>query len=60
MHWDIKRNKILNMHVRSFAYNAARKNDWKTVAADRYRFDLRMQKFKAMLAEVGFFSKIID
>lgn len=49
--------KILNMHVWSFAYNEARKNNWKTIAADRYRFDLRRQRFEAMLAKIGFFSR---
>lgn len=51
--------KILNMHVWSFAYHEARKNDWKRIAADRYRFDLRRQRFEAMLARIGFFSKKI-
>lgn len=49
--------KILNMHAWSFAYREARKNDWKTIAADRYRFDLRRQRFEAMLATIAFFSR---
>lgn len=49
--------KVLNMHVWSFAYHEARKNDWKRNAADRYRFDLRRKRFEAMLAKIGFFSR---
>lgn len=49
--------KILNMHVWTFAYHEARKGDWMRIAADRYRFELRKQKFEAMLAEIGFFSR---
>lgn len=47
--------KILNMHVWTFAYHEARKNDWKRIAADRYRFELRKQKIEAMLCKIGFF-----
>lgn len=47
--------KIFNMHVWSFAYNEARKSDWMTIAADRYRFELRKQRLEAMLATIGFF-----
>lgn len=45
------------MHVWSFAYHAARKSDWMRIAADRHRFDLRKQKFEAMLVKIGFFSR---
>lgn len=49
--------KILKMYVWSFAYHESRKNDWKTIAADRYRFDLRRKKFEAMLRKINFFSR---
>lgn len=47
--------KILHMHVWSFAYHNARKNNWTSIAADRYRFELRKQKLQKKLDEIGFF-----
>lgn len=49
--------KIQHMHVWVFAYREARKNDLAKLAADKFRFDLRKQKFEAMLDKIGFFSK---
>lgn len=49
--------KVQHMHVWAFAYREARKNDLAKLAADKYRFDLRKQKFEAMLHKISFFSK---
>lgn len=49
--------RILNMNVWAFAYREARKSEWKQIAADRYRFELRKQRLEAMLATIGFFSR---
>lgn len=50
--------KILHMHVWTFAYREARKScDWMRVAADRYRFKLRINKMEAMLTKINFFSR---
>lgn len=46
---------IQNMHVWTFAYREARKNDWQSIAADRYRFNLRKQRMETLLSEIGFF-----
>lgn len=49
--------QILKMYVWSFAYHEARKNNWMQIAADRYRFELRVKRIEDMLAKIGFFSK---
>lgn len=49
--------KVLNMHVWTFAYHEARKSDWSRIAADRFRFEIRAQRFEAMLVKIGFFSR---
>lgn len=49
--------QIQNMHVWTFAYREARKSDWIRIAADRYRFELRIRKLEQLLTKIGFFSK---
>lgn len=49
--------KIHNLHVWTFAYREARKNDLVRINADRYRFNLRKQKFEEMLVKIAFFSR---
>lgn len=49
--------KILHMHVWSFAYQEARKSNWIRNAADRFRFELKMQRMETMLAKIGFLSR---
>lgn len=49
--------KVLHMYAWSFAYREARKSDCERIAADRFRFKLRKQAMKAMLAEIGYFSR---
>lgn len=48
--------KIFYMHVWKFAYREARKSNWMSVAADRYRFELRKVKMESMLTKINFFS----
>lgn len=48
--------KVLNMYAWKFAYHEARKSNWMSIAADRYRFELRKQKLEAMLTKISFFS----
>lgn len=51
--------KIQHMHVWSFAYHEARKNNinWISNILDRERFKLRKQILEEMLTEIGFFRR---
>lgn len=50
-------DKILHMHVWSFAYHEARKGDWLRIAADNYRFELRKRQVEKILCKINFFLK---
>lgn len=56
VNFNLQKNKIQFMHVWAFAYREARKSEWVRIAADRFRFQLRIKKFGDMLNEIEFFS----
>lgn len=47
--------EILHIHVWSYAYHNARKSNWKSIAADRYRFELRKKRLQTLLDKINFF-----
>lgn len=55
--FNLNKNQLHIMHVWAFAYHEARKSNFMSIAADRYRFNLRKQKLEELLLKIGFFSK---
>lgn len=49
--------QIHNMHVWAFAYREARKSDLAKIKADRFRFNLRIERLEEELVKIGFFSR---
>lgn len=57
VNFNLSENKIHNMYVWLFAYQAARSSDMARIAADKFRFNLRKKRLEELLIKIGFFSR---